>query len=213
MAFENWLKVNLQGTIFGVSCEYVQRFFTETLHPDPQAIDVYPQVLDQLWGALQPLVSEAYRLNAIQIDCGELGSDVFTSYVGYPDEAGLVSASDSQPSWLCVNLVRYPDNSVLEATYPDPTPFKNGRLGIAGVPEADVSGNFLIDGAISIWEAAAQSWLVLNTAWGVGTPNAYGGMLRRHYTGTPPVLAGTAQTTLSNMHVSQKLGSRVGRKP
>lgn len=213
MAFENWFAVNMKGNIFGVPTNYFIRGFSETLQPDPQAIDVYQQVYDQWWLAIKPLVSESYMCYSIKIEVGTIGSIVFTTYEGYVNETGQVSVSDSQPSWLCVNFVKYPDNGVIEATYPDPTPFKNGRVGIAGVPEVDVEGNFLTDTALPIWEAAAQSWLMISEAFGTGTPNLYSGMQRFAYAGDPPVNVGSAYTTLSNMHVAQKLGSRVGRKP
>jgi len=213
MAFFNWLDIEMKGTIYGVPTVYKQRAFTEILQPNPQAIDVYTEVRAQWWDALKPLVSEAFTMLSIQVIAGTIDSPTYTTYEGYVNEQGLVSTSDSAVSWLAVNLTRYPDNTKLFATYADPGDFRNGRVGIAGVPEIDIEGNFLTDDALPIWEDVAQSWKVLTTAYGGSTPNAYTGMQRWVYAGDPPAFVGVAYTIVEDMHVSQKLGSRVGRKP
>lgn len=201
---KSFLWVQFKGTQAGRVCFNQLVFARTAVVSNPSMAAASIELRDTHWATLKPLLSDKFTLDTIKVWCNQApdGSNIpaFTRLVG---ETGEVDDSQPIAAWLAVNMLKIPNN---EEKFPtEAADFEMGRTGWSGVTEDQVDNGFLIDGALTNWQSAMETFEQV-TFDVSGTPTTWGLVIFRASVGGQDVVVPVLETD-----VAQQLGRRGSR--
>lgn len=156
----------------------------------------------------QPLASDQFVLDTLSGHFYNNTTGNMGDYTKYVNETGE-NADEALPPWLTVNITKVPDMSTV---IPFGAPWRNGFVGLPGLPEIGQVNGYMTDLARDDWDGVAQAIKAITPTSGATQVFKWG--MYRFYNPTEenPDPPPASRVVCGGAWVKQRTGTRNSRK-
>ena len=205
MAIASTVQLDMKGILAAQTVFTHFYWYRDNEEPTTLGSEVCAAFYDDVWAVMQPLVSDAYRLEEVVGWYSDFTIGPQAAFTRVVNEQGGIVTTDPMPGFNTVNVMTIPDNTSKEP--PGNPDFSLGWRGFSGFSEV-IQDNGLIDATgIAAWDVLTQQIRSLDVLVGAGDLTFVLGMYRHS-----DIIAERTYAYVQSTYVNQKVGTRLSRK-